>query len=261
MPRRSYPITEGVVRDAIAHTKDNTAAADYLNIALPTWKKYATRYIDEETGLTLYKLHSANYKKQTNFKAYWWNNMPEELKAKWGFKPKPIEDILSNKVEYKDNRRLMKRLVKEGVKKLECDICNYNYRTLYTGERDQTSAYYWTNWKLYRLDQNETNNALENLLLVCRCCEHNIFRNKKAYKDLITREDGSIKSGPEILESLMLLLGVAVNISNTEFFEVKEKFKPLVESPTTEQAIENIDGKTKNFFTDPEDDIELDWDS
>jgi DMSO/TMAO reductase YedYZ molybdopterin-dependent catalytic subunit len=54
---KNLNITEREVRYAMSKTSSNLAAASFLHISVPTWKKYANRIIDPETGKTLYELH------------------------------------------------------------------------------------------------------------------------------------------------------------------------------------------------------------
>ena len=50
-------LSEPNVRYAIENTKSNAQAAKFIGVSLPTWKKYASMYIDTITGLTLYAKH------------------------------------------------------------------------------------------------------------------------------------------------------------------------------------------------------------
>jgi hypothetical protein len=54
---KGLQIGEEDVRKAMANTTSNMKAAQYLEISLPTYKKYASMYRDGETGKTLYEIH------------------------------------------------------------------------------------------------------------------------------------------------------------------------------------------------------------
>ena len=51
----SKPITKAMAVNAIAKTGSNHAAARYLNVSFNHWKKFAKLYIDEESGLSLFR--------------------------------------------------------------------------------------------------------------------------------------------------------------------------------------------------------------
>ena len=50
-------ITEDQILDAMSKTTSNTKAAEYLQVSLDTYKKYASKYRDGETGKTLFEIH------------------------------------------------------------------------------------------------------------------------------------------------------------------------------------------------------------
>ena len=56
-PHLGLQLTEEEIRDAMAHSDSNSTAAKYMGIGLPAYRKYASSYVDPETGRTLYDIH------------------------------------------------------------------------------------------------------------------------------------------------------------------------------------------------------------
>ena len=51
------PLLESDLLLAMSKTKSNAAAARWLGVGIDTYRKYAKRYICEETGKTLWEKH------------------------------------------------------------------------------------------------------------------------------------------------------------------------------------------------------------
>ena len=51
-------ISESEIRYAMDNTKSNAEAARFMKVSFSTWKKYAKMYVDRETGMTLYDMHT-----------------------------------------------------------------------------------------------------------------------------------------------------------------------------------------------------------
>jgi hypothetical protein len=60
---RSVKLTEKEIRDAMEITRSNKEAAIFLDVSKQVWKKYASMYVDEETGMTLYELQYEKWRK------------------------------------------------------------------------------------------------------------------------------------------------------------------------------------------------------
>lgn len=72
---------------------------------------------------------------------------------------KNLEDILSNKVSYKNTYSLLKRLFSNGIKEKKCERCGL---TDWMGEP--------ISLQLHHNDGNRDNNSLENLSVLCPNC-------------------------------------------------------------------------------------------
>jgi hypothetical protein len=57
MSRKPKVLTKEQILAAQARTKSNFAAARYLHVSYPHYKKYAKTYTDSETGKTLFEMH------------------------------------------------------------------------------------------------------------------------------------------------------------------------------------------------------------
>lgn len=81
-------LTEEQIREAMSITNSNKEASEFLHISTVAYKKYASMYIDEETGMTLYELQYQKWKK-INYERFiarkesgYFDNL-KERKAKW----------------------------------------------------------------------------------------------------------------------------------------------------------------------------------
>ena len=173
-----------------------------MNVHWTTYKKYASRYMDAESGVSLYKKHTPQWQKKHNWKQYWYDNIRQPWKGK---EPTPLEDIFSNKSSLKNRAHFISRLITENVKKKECEICGYDHGPIYDyKEKDSYKSYKaLRSYRLINLDANEENNSLQNLLLVCLNCHSNIFVDKDSYKEMITHDNGTPMSLSEV--ALMIL--------------------------------------------------------
>lgn len=85
----------------------------------------------------------------------------------------PVEKFLTDNGPYINASRLRSRLIRDGIKKEQCEKC---HRTEWEGGRIPL--------ELHHVDKNRFNNKLENLLVLCSNChmqihEHsNVKRNK-----------------------------------------------------------------------------------
>jgi hypothetical protein len=254
---RSLPITEQVIRYVITKTRNNKEASDYLNVHTLTWRKYASQVYDQETGLSVYRLHTAAYQKKTNWKKYWLENIAPNFRKEWEFKPVSLVDVFSNKVTYKNPNTLLKRMVKEKVRPLACEVCGYDSRPVYVGEKDMSATAFWTNFNLKKLDLNEENNSLENLLIVCKCCEHNIFKNKEEYNKVIKDQSGKLKPSSEIIKSILALVGMSFD---PNAIALTPALQSVLEGPS-QKEVEAAQSKKNTPITEElENSLGLDWD-
>lgn len=130
------------IEEAIKNTSSMTQAYNYLNLERKTFKRMA-----KELGL-------------------WEPNQSGKGMKK--FKKKiPLEDILSNKIEFQSHK-LKKRLLEEGYKEHKCENCNLTT---------------WMNKKipleLHHKNGNHNDNSYDNIQLLCTNC-HALTENYRA---------------------------------------------------------------------------------
>lgn len=146
---KSLNLTEGEVRKAIANTRSNLAAARFLGISIDSWKKYASQYIDRETGQSLYDLHK--------------NQAGKGIHKKGGFSRKKADifEILEGKHPNYSKTKLKSRLLREGIFPECCNKCGFDERRI-----TDFSVPLVLIWK----DGNQTNHKEENLEFICYNC-------------------------------------------------------------------------------------------
>tara|TARA_R110000822_G_scaffold25937_1_gene78444 strand:+ start:1430 stop:1909 length:480 start_codon:yes stop_codon:yes gene_type:complete len=134
----------------MSNSKSNRAAAMFLKVSLPTYRKYAKLYIDNESGKSLYELHKnmsgVGIKKR----------FPYAYSGKHG-----VASILRGEQPEYPSRQLKKRIIKEGFKAECCESCGFSERRV----NDYTVPLI-----LVWIDGDKTNHLLDNLLLICYNC-------------------------------------------------------------------------------------------
>lgn len=147
--RQPLNLTEGEVRYAIANSRSNREAAAYANVSHVTWKKYASMYVDAETGKTLYEKHK-------NQKGYGVSKGGIKKFGKYG-----LQDILEGRHPEYNPKNLKKRIIRACIVKEECALCGFHERRV---------ADYSIPLILEFIDSDITNHKLENIRLLCYNC-------------------------------------------------------------------------------------------
>ena len=173
--RRSLNLTEREIRYAISKTGSNLAAAKFLHITVGTWKKYAERVIDEETGKTLYELH----KTKTRIRRPTEYNLKQKNQTYLQFL-----DLLEGKKTPTKGSRLKDKLINYGILENACNQCGFSEVRI-DGKAPILLLY---------KDGNLENQMLENLEFICYNC-YFINGGKLARPDArIIKEHGKNKS-------------------------------------------------------------------
>ena len=170
-------LTESEVRRAMGLTKSNRAAAIYLKVSYPTYKKYAKQYIDENTGQSLFTMHlnKEGIGVQKSFSLYHGNYTP-------------VEDILQGKFLKYPLQKLKTRLITHRLIEDKCAVCGFDEKRV-------------TDYKapllLSQIDGNPNNYSLENLELLCYnhyfLMVGNIGKNKKNFNKILSEDDEGAK--------------------------------------------------------------------
>jgi len=143
-------LTEQDVRRAMSKSDSNRGAARVLNVSFPTYKLYASQYVDQPTGKTLFELHSNRSGKGIR-------------KFKKDSKDVSITELLvegSNFPSY-SVEKLKNRLLYEGILAHQCNKCEFSERRV-------------TDYKIPLLlsfkDGNKSNWTVDNLEMLCYNC-------------------------------------------------------------------------------------------
>jgi len=153
-PYKGLQISEATIREAMMFTQSNKAAARYLKISYKSYKKYASKYIDEETQKTLFEIH----KNEAGFQIKKHN---EFIKLKPG--QTKIQAMLKKGQWFSEERftRLKGLLVVTGTLPAYCCACGYDKRRMLDSKVPLVLTF---------LDDDRTNWELENLNWYCYNC-------------------------------------------------------------------------------------------
>ncbi len=134
---------------AIANTLSNLAAAHWLDVSYPTYKKYAQVYKDAN-GVSLFEKHKNPAGK----------GIPKRIidvhRNRY-----PLEEILENRIPGYPLQKLRNRLLSLNVIEARCNICGFNEKRI----TDQRSPFL-----LSQKDGDVNNYKIENLELLCYNC-------------------------------------------------------------------------------------------
>lgn len=138
------PILELDIIKAHNNTKSNREAAKFMRLSWKKYRKWAKRYVDEN-GITLYEKH-----KQSRS-----NLLKKEAKQS------PLSEIFAGKHPDYNTKHLRIRLVGEGIKENECEVCNYCTPRL--SDKQVPLILHWING-------DKKDHSLANLQLLCFNC-------------------------------------------------------------------------------------------
>lgn len=154
----AYNLTEKSIRLALENCKSANQCANFLRVSAQTFKKYASLYVDTETGKTLYEL------------AYNRRGIGISQNIKIGKREYDrVKQILMGNVELfikPDHFRDL--LIKHAILPEKCENCGYDERRI---------TDYKMPIKLDYIDGDSKNKKLENLRFLCFNCYHNIVGN------------------------------------------------------------------------------------
>ncbi len=150
MGRSKFPLLESDIIEANSSTKSCAQAADYLDVAYNTYKKYAKMY-----GL---------FEEQKNQPGKGISNGYNLHKGKYA-----LDDILDGEYPNYDTLKLKKRLIKNDYKEEKCEICGFDERSLSNGK---VPLY------LNHRNGDKSDHREENIELICWNCAHNVIGSK-----------------------------------------------------------------------------------
>jgi hypothetical protein len=138
---RVKPISRADIVEAQKYTKSNRAAAKFLGVSQPRYKKYASVY-------NLYDSHS--------------NRKGVGIPKGYSFKPSsvPLKDIFANKHPTYNLLRLKNRLIARGIFVDACAMCGFNEKRVTDGKSPNIITF----------KNGVRDYALDNLELRCYNC-------------------------------------------------------------------------------------------
>lgn len=150
---KGHDFTEEQIREAMKNSRSNKEAARWLDVAYQTYKRYAKKYVDLETGKTLLELHN--------------NQEGRGLRKMTGIDKAFLIDLNKNLVEGRGSspyliNKLKNALLKDGRLGFTCSCCGYGEKRV-----SDMKAPLMVDFKNGR----KTDWRQENLRLVCyNCC-------------------------------------------------------------------------------------------
>ena len=158
--RKAYNLTEDDIRYAMAHSKSNAGAARFLRINLATYRKYASQYIDKETGLTLYELHKNKAGK----------DIPVIRRVSVQKHQRLLDLLEGRSKNYTSPSDLKDDLIREGFLDESCALCGFNERRI---------TDYTVPLTLNFKDGDMSNCKYDNLELLCYNCYYLVAEGKR----------------------------------------------------------------------------------
>lgn len=168
--RKPKFLTKDDVLRAQKNTLSNRAAARYLHVSFPHFKKFAKTYVDEETGISLWELH----KNQSG------KGIPKFLQGRTD--EPPLIDVLEGRVPiyHFTPQRIKQRILEDGLLDPECGNCGFRERRVI----DQKVPLILTH-----INGDKTDFRLINLELLCYNCAFLYGKNPITEKQAEKAED------------------------------------------------------------------------
>jgi len=178
-----FQIPEAAIREAMANSKSNKGAARYLKVSYKTYKRYASKFVDQESGKTLFELHlnkeGSGIKKSNIF-------------VKPGVTK--LQSMLRKNQWFSEERFavLKKLLVITGTLSAYCCACGYDKRRMLDNRIPLVLTFQ---------DDDRTNWELENLQWYCYNCAfhyslpNNITKLKPSWVRRIVLDNGINEDG------------------------------------------------------------------
>lgn len=156
----AYKINETIIRHAIKNCNSAKSCATFLRVHYNTFKKYASQYVDSETGKTLFELAQSHNNP---------NTLPKRKKKK--LSSIAIFNIVKgDTVNYYSAPKLKEHLIHHGLVEEKCNTCGYDQRRAFD---------YKIPLLLDFIDGNNKNGNLDNLRLLCFNCYYQLVGDVK----------------------------------------------------------------------------------
>jgi len=178
MPRPAKILTKEDILRAHKMTRSNKAAARYLHVSYPHYRKYAKLFKEDESGKTLFELHKNQAGK----------GIPKHLTN--GGKEPPLMDLIEGRVpiEHFDAKKVKLRIIQECLIEEKCTQCGFSERRV-----TDTKIPIILNHK----DGNKRNYHLDNLEFLCYNCAFLYAASPITDKEVERMEDYVEKDGED----------------------------------------------------------------
>lgn len=140
--RSGYNLTEREIRWAISNSNSNQEASMMLHVSLKTFRDYAKKYYDIETGGTLFDI--LKHKRLRGSR----RSDPEKL----------VEEILAGKKPWMPRKKVERILIQNCIFVEQCVYCGESEKRI--TDNKSVCALVWK-------DGNYSNHSLDNLEMVC----------------------------------------------------------------------------------------------
>ena len=209
IPQHKKELLKVDVERAMRNTMSNNAAARYLGVNVKTYKKYASRYTDEE-GNNLYEKHL---------------NQAAAGVPKYSLRTpgnSQLMDIMEGRLpkSFISLKIFKHKLIIEGFLKEECCRCGYHEKRIL----DEKAPIL-----LHFIDGNKKNWKLENLEFLCYNCYYLTVGEVFEKKQLEALEDFNVKNNQaidfELPENKAQLIKESINLENKYIYKSDDEDK------------------------------------
>lgn len=185
MPRPPKILKREDIERAIRVTLSNRAAARYLHVSYPHYKKYACLYKDKD-GITLFDVHKNPAGKGIpKFAASYQDRRSKK-------KEPPIADILEGRVSaaHYSPQQLKYKLISMGLLEPKCSRCGFDKTRPLDGKAPLI---------LQHKDGDSNNWNLDNLEFICFNCAFLEGPNSAITEEMVIKaEEGVDRNGPKV---------------------------------------------------------------
>lgn len=166
---KALNLSEGEIRSAMENSTNNADAARFLGCHKDTYKRYATRIIDNDTQMSLYDMHKYGTIKKKSFVRSTHRNPDFKPIHNWTT-PVKLMDVLAGNHPGYDKKKLARRLIEELILPECCNQCKFDERRITDYQVPLVLI-----WK----DGNTKNHLLTNLEFLCYNCYFLIWSDVK----------------------------------------------------------------------------------
>jgi hypothetical protein len=170
-PKWSLNLLESHIRYAMANTSNNMAAARFLKVSSHTYKRYAKKYIDEKTGISLYEMHKNQH-----------DGSSQTTRTN-----KQIVSNLGKRTKYIPLWKVKRSLLRNKIFEEKCQVCGYAEKRLIDGKVPLA---------LHFKDPGvEFPYDIKNLHLICFNCSYQVYGSEihmHLKRPKFNMEDGTI---------------------------------------------------------------------